>query len=718
MVAALEFALNRPTGEDDSYWNTDVGRPFAVQHRPMVPHVGTEDAPPKLNPAQTAHLLHSAQHADKLLTEIESILNAGDAKSPFRKFKSGLSSAQARVIADYIARIRMQLIRVLAALGVGLPEPELESVHAMRVTLAFVRIAFQECTPDRMQGYGPVPESRIRELSGLVDEMVAAADKLDSYLAAGLGEDLEARLARLAAAGADVRTLKTLERIVSDHGFVEFRPSLSMIADRVEGNRFEVALFGRVSTGKSSLLNHFVGSEILPVGVNPITAIPTRLSYGPARLTVWYADRRPEQMEISRLAEFVSEHHNSGNHKRVTRILAELPSPRLKEGVVLVDTPGLGSLAASGAAETLAYLPRCDLGVVLIDAGSTLTLDDLATIRTLYEAGIPASVLLSKSDLVDEADRDRSAQYIAGEISKQLGLHIAVYPVSVRATHAALLEQWVRQVIEPLFENHVRLMRESLARKTGLLCDGVRTALEVRLGRVGSRPVASQDGSVDRELRSAAGKIAEVRDACLAMTQQLRSAGDEALTLSANRLTDAWGRTGSSPADVVKQAIEMVAAERANAIFLALRDLASDVAQTVESAADSLAFEKTNAAEDLVSAVRELPKLDLGEFDLRVKPGLTRKFSRELSNRKTAHALRGEIGEQVSRAFSDFGSVVDAWVRRTLSDLQLRFESQADTYRAHLDRVGGAPRLSGEERSAMERDLEALSQTCGIAESG
>ena len=150
------------------------------------------------------------------------------------------------------------------------------------------------------------------------------------------------------------------------------------------------------------------------MGVNPITAVPTRLAYGTEpRATAWFADRKPEQFDIERLAEFVTEQHNPANIQHVTRIVVELPARRLREGVVYVDTPGLGSLATSGAAETKAYLPRCDLGVVLIDAGSTLTQDDLATVQTLYDAGIPASVLLSKADLLAPADRDRALQYVA-----------------------------------------------------------------------------------------------------------------------------------------------------------------------------------------------------------------------------------------------------------------------------------------------------------------
>lgn len=201
----------------------------------------------------------------------------------------------------------------------------------------------------------------MRELNGLVDEMVSAVEKLDSYLAQGLGQDLEARLDRLSKAGANVGLDKSLERIVNGQGFVEFRPTVSTILDRLESRSFEIALFGRVSSRKSSLLNHIVQNDILPVGVNPITAAPTRLVYGDApRLTVSYADRNAERTGLARLAEFVSEQHNPGNYRHVTRVVVELPSARLRDGVVLVDTPGLGSLATSGAAETLAYLPRSE----------------------------------------------------------------------------------------------------------------------------------------------------------------------------------------------------------------------------------------------------------------------------------------------------------------------------------------------------------------------
>jgi GTP-binding protein EngB required for normal cell division len=739
MKAALEFAFNCPTGEDDSYQGCSLAgivffRPppaenpcgkfyselrFSSGERFSVLEGGdmrSEDAA-ALNSSQRLHLLSSAQYADKLLSEVESILFASKAKSAFRKYKGCLSPTQVKVVEDYVARIRTQMVRALEAHGIPLPEPTFESVHSIRVTLTFVRIAFQECTADRMRGYGEVPESKVRELNGLVDEMVSAAEKLDSYLVQGLGQDLQGRLERLQHAGADVGLVKTLERIINDRGFVEFRSTLSMIIDRLEAKSFEIALFGRVSSGKSSLLNQIVQSDILPVGVNPITAVPTRIVYGaPPRLTVSFADKGPERSDTAKLPEFVSEQHNPANYKHVTRIVVELPSPRLKDGVVLVDTPGLGSLATAGAAETLAYLPRCDMGVVLIDGGSTLTQDDLSTIRTLYDAGIPASVLLSKSDLLAPEDRLRSLAYVSEQIHSQLGLTLSIHPVSIRASHSSLLEDWLSEVILPLYDRHQQLMQESLRRKIGSLREAVEAALKIRLGR---RSPAS-DGReharspidldrIDSDLRKAAGRIAETRDLCFEITHRVRTRGDPAMVEAATRLTDAWLSASTSPSNaIVQEALVQDAAEHAGIVFAALKDLARELAKTLQSTSDDLGFKETHNEEDLVSAIKEMPRLDVGALDMSLQPSLLLKVSKNLSIRQSENRLRKQIGPRVVEAFSSFGSMLDAWARRTVSELQLRFETHADGYRAHLARIAAHGQVSKDDEGAISRDLELL----------
>jgi GTP-binding protein EngB required for normal cell division len=92
--------------------------------------------------------------------------------------------------------------------------------------------------------------------------------------------------------------------------------------------------------------------------------------------------------------------------------------------------------------------------VVLIDAASTITQDDLSTIQALYEAGVPVTLLLTKSDLLAPDDRARALAYVSQQINSQLGLELPVYPVSVQPPHAVLLENWINQEILPLYERH------------------------------------------------------------------------------------------------------------------------------------------------------------------------------------------------------------------------------------------------------------------------
>jgi GTP-binding protein EngB required for normal cell division len=154
-------------------------------------------------------------------------------------------------------------------------------------------------------------------------------------------------------------------------------------------------------------------TDVLPIGVTPVTAIPTRISHGPvAEAGIEFAEAQPRIISLFELPEFATEQKNPGNKKHVTRIFVKLPSDRLAEGVTFVDTPGLGSLAVAGAEETIAYLPRCDLGIVLIDASAGLTQDDLVVVQALYQAGASAMILISKADLFRVADRQQMISYV------------------------------------------------------------------------------------------------------------------------------------------------------------------------------------------------------------------------------------------------------------------------------------------------------------------
>ena len=126
---------------------------------------------------------------------------------------------------------------------------------------------------------------------------------------------------------------------------------LDGLRHRLAAGRFQLAVLGQFKRGKSTLLNALLGADALPTGILPVTAIPTFLQDGPkTRLRVTFTAGRFEEPHASgplmlreRLSAFVSEEGNPHNVLSVSHVEVLLPSELLAHGLVLIDTPGVGS---------------------------------------------------------------------------------------------------------------------------------------------------------------------------------------------------------------------------------------------------------------------------------------------------------------------------------------------------------------------------------------
>ena len=675
-----------------------------------------EESANSLNSNHERRLTVTCRHIDKLLADMESTLNVSASKLAFPQYAPDLTSAQRRVIEDYISRIRAQLVRVLDGQNIERPRADIPVTRSLHSTLTFVDIAVEELKPEYMRGYGEVPPAAAVELNGIAGELQGLVRQLDHYLTRGAGENLQQRLEKLEETGDEVLLLKKLESIITERGLVEFRSTLSMILDRLEDNSFEIAIFGRVSSGKSSLLNAILETDVLPVGVTPITAVPTRLAYGEAAaVNVWFANRSPERYEISRLSEFVSEQLNPGNEKHVTRIVVQLPSLRLRGGITFVDTPGLGSLATRGAAETLAYLPRCDLGVVLIDAGSTLTPDDLQTIQILYDAAIPATVLLSKADLLTVKDRSRVIEYVKDHIRKELNLDLTVHAVSVVQESKELLTRWFEEDIAPLYNQRQELKARSIRRKLGGLRQSVEIALRGRLRRKDQIPLQKieQLRVVEGELRQANGRLEEMKKIAKRVADELETSSRKTLQIAGASLVESWSLPGADEkpsSEIVSNAVTRTVQEQTEALRRRMDVLAHKLHGTLQSAAKILEIADIPGAEEFASVLREMPAFDLGQVEFRLRrPALLTLLGRRLSESFVTNRLNGLIGAKLARSLSAYRALLYDWSQRTLGQIQRRFDAYANSYRAQVERSLGNQELrTGHDEDIIRHDLEAL----------
>ncbi|MGH9741360.1 MAG: dynamin family protein [Candidatus Acidiferrum sp.] len=684
---------------------------------------GDDNTTASLNEFQARRLKITCQYIDKVAGEIEDILNSAAAKSAFPKFVQDVTPVQRRTIEDYLARIRAQLTRVLDGQGIPRPEAWIPASRAVYTSLTVIDIAVEELRPRYMKGYGEISVELATELEGISGELRGLVARMNQYLMQGSGEDLRNRLQRLEQTSSELELLEKIERVVTKRGLVEFRSTIAGIADRLEDQNLEIAVFGRVSAGKSSLLNAIIEEEILPVGVMPITAVPTRIRFGrPTKLTVWFAERPLQTFEINRLIEFASEKENPRNEKRVARIVLELPSPRLREGVTLVDTPGLGSLATTGAAETLAYLPKCDLGVVLIDSGSTLTAEDLRTIETLQQAGIPVQVLLSKADQLSEKEMEQMGHYVKEQVSAECQIDVPVYPVSALHGHRGLLERWFEGEILPLFERSRELKTLSIKRKVGALRDSVAAALSLQVwrGRGVSDTHPEKSREVEAGLRRATGQISESRGQLEREIESFSRDGEWLLDRAADKFVEASGKGKPADADlVVYESILGNVRRQVNVYGQVLENLAQKLHAELSVAAKTLGLPQGPTAEEFTSAIRAMPVFDLPASDLRIgAPRWSRIFGKVATRIQARHSLRTRLEKSLSERLAIYCGVYREWTLAVLQQLERRFSAFADGYRAQAERAQASSAMGWTEEETLLADLRDLGGAWADSEAG
>lgn len=663
--------------------------PEQDQNTAMKRHAG------ELNQNQQRRLRISCQYIDKLLVDIEEILHQATSQSPFPRHVIDVSPAQIRMLEDYIRRIRSQLVHAIAWQNMK-PEPsDIPATRALLSYLTFIDIAIEELKPKYMRGYGAVAEDAVDELNGVVHELRSAVDAMQGYLKQELGTNLEQRLQQLEKTGYDVGLLRLLEQIATRNGLVEFRPRIDALAARMEDDSFEVALFGRVSSGKSSLLNALLGTDVLPVGINPITAVPTKLRYGTVlKAAVSYGDGRSELVSIEALAHLVTEQGNPGNLKNVARALVEVPSSRLKEGILLVDTPGLGSLAKRGARETLAYLPSCDLALLLIDAGATLNEEDIGTLRLLYEAGIPALVLLSKSDLLAEGDLRLASGYIQEHVKHELGLDVVIHPVSALPNNSMMLDEFFERELVPRFDQARTLREASVARKIGALREAVKSALESsrdREKRGADQQTKLDTSEIESTLRVVTGEVGELSTS---LDRTFREFGEKPATVldGATDRAIEWLRGSSEnhlPALKLSEWIHEVVWSFLQQPIERMRFVGAHAVESLQKIAKEMGRADVPSCEDLELLLRDMPRFELAVIPQSISLSHWKFLGESIMRSRIKASLNDSVGSLLKNELHLYGLAVSQWSRQAVRKLEVLMNSYADAYRVQIHRLSG-----------------------------
>lgn len=206
-----------------------------------------------------------------------------------------------------------------------------------------------------------------------------------------------------------------------------FRSGYRELLTRLAEDRFNLLVVGRFNRGKSTLLNALLGGNYLPTGIVPLTSVITTVRYGTRKQVFlnFYnsgSDKGVSGLrkgvQLSQLADYVTQQSNPGNIKNIAYAEIELPVEILRRGFFFVDSPGLGSPIIENTQTTERFLPEADAFILVTSYESPLSEEEDRILHRIRYANKKLFVVVNKHDTVSAAERTEVLRFVKERIEK------------------------------------------------------------------------------------------------------------------------------------------------------------------------------------------------------------------------------------------------------------------------------------------------------------
>ncbi len=280
---------------------------------------------------------------------------------------------------------------------------------------------------------------------------------------------------------------------------------IQTLRQRLESNVFNLVVMGEFKRGKSSVINALIGDDVLPVGVVPLTAIATILEYGeePA-IRILFQDGTETQADVRALWDFATEKGNPNNEKGVSEVHVSWPSPWLRSGVRLIDTPGIGSVHQHNSAVTYGLLPRADAVLLVLSVDQPIGQVEYDFLKQVQDYAGRIFFLLNKTDLLTAADLTESQAFTSQVIEEAMSCPATLFPFSARLALAGRKNDSAEQLAQSGFTAFTEALKLFLAQDKG-------NALVASLARGLLRLLSQTTFSTELTLSSLAIPVDELR---------------------------------------------------------------------------------------------------------------------------------------------------------------------------------------------------------------
>jgi GTPase SAR1 family protein len=273
----------------------------------------------------------------------------------------------------------------------------------------------------------------------------------------------------------------------------------------VEG-KFNLAVLGQFKRGKTTLINALLGSRLLPTAVVPLTSIITLIRHGHnLRIEVFFKNGARKEIALEELPEYVTERGNPENQKEVQYVEVNYDSRYLRDGVQIIDTPGIGSTYQHNTAVTYSYLSKVDAAIFLVGVDPPISQVEYDFLSDIKKYVNKIFFLQNKIDQMDENDRIESLEFTKRVIEEKVGLKdIKIFPISAKQALEGKLDNAQEKQDRSLISDFEKALDDFLLQEKGkaLLSSTLSNTIKI---------LSDETMSIELELKAISTPIDELR---------------------------------------------------------------------------------------------------------------------------------------------------------------------------------------------------------------
>ncbi len=266
---------------------------------------------------------------------------------------------------------------------------------------------------------------------------------------------------------------RTYQLLAADEACKGHAAQVKGLLDKLENRQMAVSIIGQFKRGKSSLSNAILEDKIMPVGIVPITSAVTKVIYGEKSAEVHFINGIVEEIQFEELSAFISEQENANNERGVEEVVLRCPSPFLKDGLVFVDTPGVGSFHQNNTETAYHYMKESDAVIFLLSVDSPINQIEIDFLQGTKEFAGKFYFAVNKVDTVGEEDLKAYMDYCEKLLCHLMETEeVHLFPVSAKFGQG--VAELKEAVVKDCMKNSQEILEESIEKK---LKDAISSAL-------------------------------------------------------------------------------------------------------------------------------------------------------------------------------------------------------------------------------------------------